>query len=84
MIAILVTLLPMNMLSGFAFPIDQMPAPIRAVTYLVWGRYYVTILKAVFLKGSGLRALAEPLLALVIYAVVVGAFATRAFRKTLT
>ena len=83
-IAILVTLLPMNMLSGFAFPIDQMPAPIRAVTYLVWGRYYVTILKAVFLKGSGLRALAGPLLALVIYAAVVTTFATRAFRKTLT
>ena len=83
-IAILVTLLPMNMLSGFAFPIDQMPAPIRAVTYVVWGRYYVTILKAVFLKGSGLRALAGPLLALLIYAIVVGTFATRAFRKTLT
>ena len=29
------------MLSGFAFPIDQMPAPIRAVTYLVYSRYYV-------------------------------------------
>jgi drug efflux transport system permease protein len=83
-IAILVTLLPMNMLSGFAFPIDQMPAPIQAVTYLVWGRYYVTILKAVFLKGSGLRALAGPLLALLIYAAVVATFATRAFRKTLT
>ena len=83
-IAILVTLLPMNMLSGFAFPIDQMPAAIRAVTYVVWGRYYVTILKAVFLKGSGLRALAGPLFALVIYAAVVGTFATRAFRKTLT
>jgi ABC-2 type transport system permease protein len=83
-IAILVTLLPMNMLSGFAFPIDQMPAPIRAVTYLVWGRYYVTILKAVFLKGSTLQALAGPLLALVVYAAVVGTFATRAFRKTLT
>lgn len=83
-IAILVTLLPMNMLSGFAFPIDQMPAPIQAVTYLVWGRYYVTILKAVFLKGSGLRALGGPLLALIIYATVVGIFATRAFRKTLT
>jgi ABC-2 type transport system permease protein len=83
-IAILVTLLPTNLLSGFAFPIDQMPAPIRAVTYLVWPRYYVTILKAVFLKGSGLRALAGPLFALVVYAVVVGTLATRAFRKTLT
>jgi ABC-2 type transport system permease protein len=82
-IAILVTLLPTNMLSGFAFPIDQMPAPIRAVSYLVWARYYLTILKAVFLKGSGLASLAPSMLALVAYAVVVGGVATRAFRKTL-
>jgi ABC-2 type transport system permease protein len=82
-IAILVTLLPTNMLSGFAFPIDQMPAPIRAVSYVVWARYYLTILKAVFLKGSGLAALTAPLLAMVAYAAVVGTVATRAFRKRL-
>jgi ABC-2 type transport system permease protein len=82
-IAILVTLLPTNMLSGFAFPIDQMPAPIRAVSYVVWARYYLTILKAVFLKGSGLTALMGPLLAMVLYAAIVGTVATRAFRKTL-
>jgi ABC-2 type transport system permease protein len=82
-IAILVTLLPTNMLSGFAFPIDQMPAPIRAITYLVWSRYYLTILKAVFLKGSSLASLAGPLLAMVAYAAIVGTIATRVFRKTL-
>jgi ABC-2 type transport system permease protein len=82
-IAILVTLLPTNMLSGFAFPIDQMPAPVRAISYAVWARYYLTILKAVFLKGSGLAALAAPLLAMAAYAAVVGTVATRAFRKTL-
>ena len=82
-IAILVTLLPTNMLSGFVFPIDQMPAPIRAVTYLVWSRYYLTILKAVFLKGSGLVTLAAPLLAMLAYAAIVGTIATRVFRKTL-
>ena len=82
-IAILVTLLPTNMLSGFAFPIDQMPAPIRALSYVVWARYYVTILKAVFLKGSGLATLTGPLLAMVAYAAVIGTIATRAFRKTL-
>jgi len=81
--AILVTLLPFNMLSGFAFPIDQMPAPIRLVTYAVWGRYYLTILKAVFLKGSGVVAIAEPMLAMLAYAAVVGTLATRAFKKTL-
>lgn len=82
-IAILATLLPFNMLSGFAFPIDQMPAPIRAVTYAVWGRYYVTAIKAVLLKGSTLADLLAPLGALALYAAAVGVLAARRFRKSL-
>jgi len=82
-IALLVTLLPTTLLSGFAFPIDQMPAPIRLLTYLVYGRYYVTILKAIFLKGAGPQALAAPILALVAYAAAIGVLAARAFRKRL-
>jgi ABC-2 type transport system permease protein len=82
-IALLVTLLPTSMLSGYAFPIDQMPTAIQAITYLVYGRYYVTILKAIFLKGVGIRELGAPIAALFLYAIVVGWFATRAFRKTL-
>ncbi|HVN37796.1 MAG TPA: ABC transporter permease [Myxococcota bacterium] len=82
-IALLVTLLPTTLLSGFAFPIDQMPAPIRVLTYLVYGRYYVTILKAIFLKGAGPQDLLAPILALVVYAVAIGALAARAFRKRL-
>ena len=81
--ALLVTLLPTSLLSGYSFPIDQMPAPIRAITYLVYSRYYVTILKALFLKGVGARALMGPISAMAIYAIVVSWFATRAFRKTL-
>jgi drug efflux transport system permease protein len=82
-IALLVTLLPTSMLSGYTFPIDQMPAPVRAITYLVFSRYYVTALKAIFLKGSGIVALAEPMIALALYAGVVGFFAMRVFKKTL-
>ena len=58
-------------------------APVQAVTYLVHSRYYMTILKAIFLKGSGLGDLIAPIAALTIYAVVIGILATRAFRKTL-
>jgi ABC-2 type transport system permease protein len=83
MIALLVTLLPTSLLSGYAFPIDQMPKAIRIVTYLLYSRYYVTILKAIFLKGAGVAELGGPIAALTVYAVVIGAFATRAFRKTL-
>ena len=82
-LALLVTLMPTSLLSGYTFPIDQMPAAVRAITYLVYSRYYVTILKSIFLKGAGIRVLAGPLLALTIYAALIGTLATRAFRKTL-
>ena len=82
-IALLVTLLPTSLLSGYAFPIDQMPTAVRAITYVVYSRYYVTILKGIFLKGVGLRALSAQVFALSLYAIAVGWFATRAFHKTL-
>ncbi len=81
--ALLVTLLPTSMLSGFAFPIDQMPAPIRAITYLVYSRYYVSALKRIFLGGAGINDLVPEIVAMTIYALVIGFFATRAFHKSL-
>ena len=73
--------MPISLLSGYAFPIDQMPAAIRAVTYVIYARYFVTILKAVFLKGSGIAALWAPILALIVYDVLIVWMAARAFRK---
>ena len=82
-IALMLTMLPITLLSGYTFPIDQMPAAIRAVTLIVYARYYVTILRAVFLKGSMIGDLAGPILALVLYAVAIVWIAARAFRKRL-
>ncbi len=82
-IALVVTLLPTTLLSGFAFPIEQMPAPVQAITYLVPARYYFSILKAIFLKGSGLGDLIAPIALLALYATIIGLLAARAFRKTL-
>jgi ABC-2 type transport system permease protein len=82
-VALLLTMLPTTLLSGFAFPIDQMPVFVQGVTYLVSGRYYVTILKSVFLKGAGAGELALPILCLALYAVVLVVLAARSFRKTL-
>ncbi len=82
-IGLLVTLLPTTLLSGYAFPIDQMPLPVQAITYVVFARYYVTILKAVFLKGSGFLDLGAPILAMIVYAGVIAYLAARAFRKQL-
>jgi ABC-2 type transport system permease protein len=56
---------------------------VQGISYVVFARYYITILKAVFLKGSGLLDLAAPITALVIYAAVVVVLATRGFRKRL-
>lgn len=82
-VALLLTMLPTTMLSGYVFPIDQMPAVVQRVTYLVYSRYYVTILKAIFLKGAGISALTLPILCLLVYAVAVMTLAARAFRKSL-
>jgi ABC-2 type transport system permease protein len=82
-IALVATLLPTTLLSGFAFPIEQMPAPIQWLTYLVPARYYFAILKSVFLKGSALGDLLAPIALLALYAAIIGLLAARAFRKTL-
>ncbi len=82
-VALLVTMLPTTLLSGYTFPIDQMPAPIRAVTLAVYARYYVTILRSVFLKGSGLPDIWEPFLGLSVYALIIARLSARAFRKSL-
>lgn len=82
-VALLLTMLPTTLLSGFSFPIDQMPTAVQAVTWLVSARYYVTILKALFLKGAAWGELLVPILCLALYATVMALFAARAFRKTL-
>ena len=82
-VALLLTMLPTTMLSGYTFPIDQMPGPVRVITWVVPARYYVTILRAVFLKGSSLLELAIPVTALLIYAAIIIGLAARAFKKSL-
>lgn len=81
--AMVVTLLPTTLLSGYVFPLDQMPPFIQDVTYLIYSRYYVTIVKSIFLKGAGIPELLTPMLFLVVYALAVVLFAARAFRKRL-
>jgi len=81
--AVTLTMMPITLLSGYTFPIDQMPAPIRAMTLIVHARYFVTILRSVFLKGSTVTDLAVPILALVLYAIAIIWIAARAFHKRL-
>lgn len=57
-------LMPMMLLSGFVFPIENMPALVQPVTYLIPLRYFLVILRAIFLKGTGLETLWPQVLAL--------------------
>ena len=77
------TLLPTTLLSGYVFPIDQMPPFVQDITYLIYSRYYVTIIKAIFLKGAGIPELLTPILFLIAYTLAVVFLAARAFRKRL-
>jgi len=70
LLAFLTTMLPTFILSGFVFPIRNMPAPIQAVTYLVPARYFLAVLRAIILKGAGLPAIWDQYLLLVAFAVV--------------
>ena len=64
MMSILITMLPTFILSGFIFPIRNMPVVIQAVTYAIPARYYMTIVRGVIVKGTGWVALWPSVLAL--------------------
>lgn len=81
--ALIATFLPAFLLSGFIYPIDQMPVVIQAITHLIPARYFMTIIRDVFLKGTSLPFLLDDLLALAVFAGLLTILATRAFRKTL-
>jgi len=53
MIAIFAVLMPMIYLSGFTFPIENMPVPIQIISYAIPLKYFITITRGVILKGSG-------------------------------
>jgi len=57
MAALVVTVLPSVMLSGFIFDIKNMPPMLQAITYIVPARYFLLIIRGVMLKGSGLAVL---------------------------
>lgn len=57
-------LLPMVLLSGFVFPIENMPAVVQPFTYLIPLRYFLVILRSIFLKGVGLETLWPQVVAL--------------------
>jgi len=83
-IALLVTFLPAFLLSGFLFSIEQMPVPLQWFTRIIPARYYVSVLKKIFLKGTPAAMLSSDLIPLAFFALALTILATRAFHKKLT
>ena len=77
------TFLPSYLLSGFVFSIDSMPPVVRAVTYLVPSRYFVKVIKGIYLKGVGLGTLAADTALLLVFGAAMVLAAIRLFRKKL-
>jgi ABC-2 type transport system permease protein len=76
-------LLPMMLLSGFIFPIENMPGWIQPVTYLIPLRYFLVILRGLFLKGVGLETFWPDALALLVWGLAIVCLATLRSSKRL-
>jgi ABC-2 type transport system permease protein len=72
---------PSIVLSGFMFPIENMPRVIQYVTYLIPLRYFLVIVRGIFLKGSGLDVLWPQVLVLFIFGVSLLTLSSLRFRK---
>lgn len=80
-IALLSSLLPTMILSGFIFPISSMPAVVQAITHIVPARYFLVALRAIVLKGAGAASFWQDLMALAIFATVATALASLRLRR---
>ncbi|WP_243372635.1 ABC transporter permease [Geotalea sp. SG265] len=83
MMSAFMVIFPAMLLSGFAFPIENMPTPIQWLTLLNPIRYYLVIIRGIFLKGVGVSILWTQLAPLAVLGLVILLFSVRRFRKTL-
>ena len=81
--ALLITFLPAFLLSGFLYSIEQMPVVLQWITRILPARYYVSVLKKIFLKGTPTALLYADLVPLAGFTLVLAVLATRAFHKRL-
>jgi ABC-2 type transport system permease protein len=84
MIATIVSMLPTFILSGFVFPIQNMPIIIQAITYVLPARYFLVALRAIILKGAGLSAFWDQAVILAVYAAVMISISSLRMRKILS
>jgi ABC-2 type transport system permease protein len=83
MAAVFFLMMPMLFLSGFIFPIDNMPQVIQYITYAMPLRYYFIIIRGLFLKGVGLSELWSEALIMLGIGIAIFAFSVSRFQKRL-
>ncbi|MGA1844404.1 MAG: ABC transporter permease [bacterium] len=76
-------MMPGFLLSGFAFPIRNMPLPVQYLTYLNPLRYFMEIVRGIFLKGTGIVVLWPQMLALLAFGIAVLGLSVLRFHKRL-
>lgn len=81
--AMLSTFLPAFLLSGFIFAISNMPLPVQIVTHIVPARYFVSLVKGIYLRGVGLETLGSDAIFLFVFATAVMGLAILRFKKRL-
>jgi ABC-2 type transport system permease protein len=82
-LAMLATFMPALMLSGFLFDLRSMPAVIRAITYVLPARYYVTLLQTIFLAGNVWSVIVPNMLVLALMTALLGIGSRAVTRKRL-
>ncbi|MEP7219256.1 MAG: ABC transporter permease, partial [Bacteroidota bacterium] len=81
-LATFATVLPTQLLSGFIFPVENMPVVLKAITTIVPAKYLLIVLRGILLKGSPISAYWQSFLALVIFAFLTMTLAIRRLKKT--
>ena len=83
MLTVWMTLLPAIFLSGFLFPINNMPLLLRLFSYVIPMRYFLEALRVLMLKGAGFAAIQNQVIALALFGVAIMEAAALRYRKRL-
>lgn len=81
--AIIITYLPSFILSGFVFPISNMPAVIRLITYLIPAKYMIAIIKGIAIKGIAAQLLYVQIIFMFVFALLMFTLSIKKMRLTL-
>lgn len=83
MVAAFFVMMPFVLLSGFIFPVENMPPVLQPVAELIPLKHYLEIIRGLFLKGTGLHELLRPALALLVWGIMILTLSSLMFRKRL-